>query len=127
VNKTAIIIGVGLLLAASQAFADSAEPSGETVALASDSGILVRVAAEKAASSRESGNVYASAVNTAGVTRATKAAKVGGRVFLTGGRSVGSAHTALASAQTYKAPAAKRPQRPQGLGGLLAKVFGVRA
>ncbi len=122
--KTASIIGVGLLLAASGAFAGSNAPSSGTATLATSSGILVRVSSATVASTVDSNNVYGAAINTAGVSRATTAVKVGGRVFLTAGRPTGTGETPLATVPTRKLQT-RRPPRPQGLGAVLARIFGV--
>jgi hypothetical protein len=123
--RTATVMCIGLCLVASQALAETDAQSGATVTVASDSGLYVRVASPSTDRELRTGNVYGSAVNTGGITRATTAVKIGGRVFLTGGHTanVGEVHLAAAAAhQTDAGPARKSPQ---GLGAWLASIFGL--
>lgn len=123
--KTATFICIGLCVVAAQALAGPNTRFGGTVTVASASGLYVRAASPAAAANLPKGNVCGSAVNTEGVTRATRAVKIDGRVFLTGGRSMDVSHRPLA-AVTLRTPAAPvRKKSPCGLGVLLARLFGL--
>lgn len=122
--KTATLICIGLCLVASGAFAETNTQSGSAVTLASSSGLYVRVVSPLTGISRSNSNVCGSAVNTGGVTRATSAVRVGGRVFLTGGRGTSTGHVRMA-AVTTRVPRAERVRRPEGLGTLLVRIFGL--
>ena len=123
--KTATFICIGLCLLASQAFAGANTQAGNRVTLASSSGLWARVASPSTEMARRDGNVCGAAVNTGGITRATTAVKVGGRVFLTGGSGMNSGTMRLTATRhaTYREPAVRKS--PMGLGALLASIFGL--
>ena len=123
--KTATLIGIGLCFVASQAFADTGGQSESTLTLASNSNLCVRVASPSSNASLSSGNVCGAAVNTSGVTRATTAVKVGGRVFLTGGQGVIADQMRPAPVTRHGADTSLALKSPKGLGTLLAGIFGL--
>jgi len=120
-SKIATLAYLTLCLAAPQAFAGPDGSSEQMLAMAGNSGLWVRVAAASTDTRPYDGNVCGSAVNTGGVTRATQAVKVGNRVFLTGSNMARTTGTALASRSV---PAGETRKAPEGLGNLLAKLFG---
>lgn len=124
-TATLICIGIGLCLMASGALAGTNAQSGGTVMLASNSGLWVRVASAETDWNGHAGNVCGSAVNTGGITRATTAVKIDGRVFLTGGRSMLDRQMNLAAVTRHAIDAKPARKSPQGLGGLLARIFGL--
>ena len=124
--KTVMLIGVGVCIAASQAVAETPAGSGGTITVASSSGLHVRIVASQAALAAPNGNVCAGAINTDGVSRATSAIKTGGRVFLVGsGSSHAIVRPSFVAARPPRIDVQPRRQSPQGLGVLIAKLFGV--
>ena len=123
--KTATLIGIGLCFVASQAFADTDGQSESTLTLASNSNLYVRVASPSSNASLSSGNVCGSAVNTSGVTRATTAVKVEGRVFLTGGQGMIANQMRPAPVTKPAAETSLARESSKGLGTLLAGIFGL--
>lgn len=122
--KGAMLIGIGLCLVASQAFAETNAQPGGTRVVADSSGLWVRTAASSSDMKHTGGNICASAINTGGIRRATHAVRVGGRVFLTSGRGA-SRSPALLAAITAREIRNERPRKtPQGLGALFARLFG---
>jgi len=123
--KGATLICIGLCLVASQALAETNAQPGGTVTLASNSGLWVRTASPLADTNLRGGNVCGSAVNTGGISRATTAVKIGGRVFLTSGRSMNGNQMLLAAVTTHGTRAEAARRSPEGLGALLAGIFGL--
>lgn len=129
--KPASIACVLVCLCAASALAESpALPEG-TVTLADASGLSVRLAAG-AVGGIQNSNLCGAAVNTEGVARATVAVLTDGRVYLTsGGKFVapGADAPAIASADVTPAPTPvpteQISQAPQGMGALLARLFGL--
>ena len=120
----ATMIGIGVCLLAAPALAgSSAQPEG-TVVLATNSGLLVRVS-EEAVDAARLDNPLGGAVNTGGITRATTAVKSGGRVFLVGGGSPAAVETRVAALTAPRAQTSQARKSPDGLGTLLAKIFGL--
>lgn len=123
--KISTLVCAVACLAASQALAAPPSAPAGPVLLASEAGLYVRIDSASATTHLQSGNVYGSAVNTGGVSRATAAVRSGNRVFLTGrpaGGGVSEVH--LASAETSR-PEAKPTRRPEGLVALVARVLGL--
>ena len=123
--KTVTLICIGLCLVAAPALAGPNARVGGTVTVASASGLYVRAASPAAAANLLKGNVCGSAVNTEGVTRATRAVKIGGRVFLTGAPNTNVGRRPLAAAAPAPAAAPVRRKPRCGLGVLLARFFGL--
>ena len=122
--RTATLICIGLCLVGVQALAgEGADPEG-AVTLASTSGLYVRVDPATTDADLVTGNVCGTAVNTGGVTRATGAVKAGGRVFLVGGGSTSQSKIVLASFTPPPVEPAPARKHPEGLGTLLARIFG---
>ena len=84
--------------------AETNKTTGDTITLATSSGIWVRVRPAEIHGQVDASNVAASAINTGGVTRATRAVKKNGRVFLTGSRT-------MKSFQSRPAVVARVPRR----------------
>ncbi len=124
--KTLTLVGIGVCILASQAVAGNPTQTTSTVALASSSGLFVRVTPAQAVTVLPASNLCASAINTHGVTRATTAVKTGGRVFLVGSNR-SPAFATVPARKVLRPKAEVQPVRkaPQGLGVLLAKVFGI--
>lgn len=123
--KVATLIGIGLCLVASQAFAETNARSGGTLTVADSSGLWVRSAAPSSDMKLTGGNVCASAINTDGIRRATRAVKIGGRVFLTSGRGMGRSPALLAAITAHEIRNEQPRKAPQGLGALFARLFGL--
>jgi hypothetical protein len=112
------------VLAADALAADGPEPA-ETVVVATASGLAVRAPQRSVRASVSRQNVLASAINTEGVSRATHAVRKNGRVLLraSGPPTVGVAHVADPEPAVPNS-AVRRKAQPQGLGTLLARLFG---
>jgi hypothetical protein len=124
--KTATLVCIGLCLVASEAIAGTNARSTAAVTRASASGLYVRAASPATVLAVAEGNVCGAAVNTGGVTRATTAVKVGGRVFLTGGGRMSISRPPLAAVTKTRTKAGPPRKAPQGLGTLLARAFGAK-
>lgn len=129
--KTVSILTVTVCLCAVSAAAESSALPEATVTLADASGLNVRLAAG-AVGGIQNSNLCGAAVNTEGVARATVAVLTDGRVYLTsGGKFVapGADVPVIASAEASPtptpAPAEQTSQAPQGMGALLARLFGL--
>ncbi len=123
--KTATVLCVGLCLLGAPALAGTPTASAGAVTMASASGLYVRVTSPAAVARVSRGNVCGAAVNTAGITRATTAVKVGGRIFLTGGGSKSLGQMPAVAFHTPQTDSRLTRKSPQGLGTLLARVFGL--
>ena len=123
--KISTLVCAVVCLAASQALAAPPSAPAGAVLLASETGLFVRTDSASAGTHLQSGNVYGSAVNTGGASRATTAVRYGNRVFLTGGPAGGGvSEVHLASAETPRPEAGPAP-RALGLGALLARILGL--
>ena len=119
--KSALYVCIGLCVVAAPAMAES---NTHPVTLVSTTGLFVRVATPAAMGDVPAGNTCGAAVNTAGVVRATTAVKVGGRVFLTAGRTASLGQTPRVAIYRPQTDAPCVRQSPAGLGTLLASLFG---
>ncbi len=115
---------LGLCLVATQAWAGDGSSAPATIVVASSSGLSVRASAPAVRSAQARGNVYASAINTAGVVRATRAVTINGRVKLVGNAPSLERSVRLAAARIAPPAASQQGWQPMGLGALLARLLG---
>lgn len=128
-TKFIATVCIAICLSTCAAFGDTRIQSDNSTVIIACSGLLVRTTAATVRSDSHTANPGCSAINTAGVTRATIAVRSGGRVFL---RAAGRPSPATryvrtptkADAKVVVAVRTNRTKRADGLGMALARLLG---